>query len=80
MPDSGKRNARASEHVERAITEAGWTPACDGLVATSWWQFEHRAGRGPYRFLDVLAGQRKVQVSVSPSGRSVRVFVDGVEV
>lgn len=80
MPDKGKRNARASDRVAQAINEAGWTPACDGLVATCWWQFEHRAGRGPYRFLDVIAGQRKVQVSVSPSGRSVRVFVDGVEV
>lgn len=70
---------KPSERVLQAI-EAGGTPACDGLAAVSAWRFQFRKGRGDYRNLDVRAGNRSVQVSISPSGRSVRVFVDGLEV
>lgn len=69
--------ALRSEPVRRAL-EAGWTPA--GPAAVSWWTYRHRMrDAGPYHFVDVRAGERRVQISVSPTGRSVRVFVDGVE-
>lgn len=71
---------RASERVMMAVLEAGWDSACDGLAAVMWHRFEFRKGRGDHRTLHVLAGDREVQVGISPSGRSVRVFVDGEEV
>lgn len=36
--------------------------------------------RGRYETLIVEAGRRKVEVTVSPTGRSVHVLVDGKEV
>ncbi len=79
MPDKGKRNARASDRVSQAINEAGWTPLCDGLAAVAWWTIKRRPNEGESRFVDVMAGDRKVQVYISPSGSSVRVYVDGKE-
>jgi len=73
------RTAQPSFRVHRAIEKADWTPAADGLAALMWHRFEFRKGRGDYRTVHLLAGEREVQVSISPSGRSVRVFVDGVE-
>lgn len=73
---SGARALR-SEGVRRCL-EAGWTAV--GPAAVSWFTFRHRMrDAGPYHFVDVRAGERRVQISVSPTGRSVRVFVDGVE-
>ena len=69
-----------TERVARAI-EAGWRPACEGMAAVaSWGVFRRKNDPRPYHFVDVLAGDRQVQVSISPNGRSVRVFVDGDEV
>jgi hypothetical protein len=63
-----------------AAVAAGWSAACDGLAAVSWFRFNARKGRGPHRTLDVRAGDRRVQIGISPRGRVVRVFVDGTEV
>lgn len=68
----------ASERVTKAL-EAGWSSACNGLAALSWFTMRRRANEGGSMFIDVLAGERKVQIYVSPTGRSVRVYVDGKE-
>lgn len=68
----------ASQRVREALN-AGWTAACDGAVALMWSSMRRRANEDEHRFLDVRAGNRTIQVAVSPSGRKVRVFVDGVE-
>lgn len=47
--------------------------------AVRWFTYEPRAGLGAYEVIDLDVGDRHVQVSVSPTGRSVRVFVDGTE-
>lgn len=68
-----------SERVTNLL-EAGWTSACGGSVAISGWQIQRRPSEGFSRFLDVAAGDRHVQIYVSPTGRSVRVYVDGTEI
>lgn len=68
-----------SEAVARALAREWWSPACDGLAAVTSWNVKRRPNERESRFLDVLAGDRKVQVYISPGGRSVRVFVDGTE-
>lgn len=68
----------ASERVTKAL-EAGWTPACDGLAAVSWFTMRRRPNEEESRFLEALVGDRKIQIYISPTGRSVRVFVDGKE-
>lgn len=80
MPRQGKRSPKPSAKVAKAITEADWDPICDGLAAAYWFKFETRPGRGPHRVLKVLAGEREVEVCISPTGQSVRVFVDHDEV
>jgi len=70
---------KASERVVRAL-EADWVPACDGLVALSANRARRSANEPEHTFLTVLAGERHIQVSLSPTGRSVRVYVDGAEV
>lgn len=68
------------DRVEQLI-EAGWTALLDGAIAASWWAIEWRAGRGKHRSLMLyVRGGRSIEVTVSPTGRSVRVFVDGNEV
>lgn len=75
-PHSGARALRSAP-VRRAL-EAGWTAA--GPAAVSWFTYRHRMrDAGPYHFVNVRAGDHEVQISVSPTGRSVRVFVDGQE-
>jgi hypothetical protein len=74
---SGERPPNRSDAVQRAI-DAGYSPA--GPFAVSWFGYEARPGRGDHHQLNVLAGDVKVEVSVSPTGRSVRVWVDGEEV
>lgn len=69
--------APRSERVANAI-EAGYAPV--GPAAVSWFEYEARPGRGPHAQVNLVAGDRKVEVSVSPTGRSVRVWVDGEEV
>lgn len=74
-----ERTPKPSARVAQVL-EAGGTPALDGLVAIMGGKLPLYRGRGPHRFLDVWAGERHVQVYVSPTGRSVRVYVDGQEV
>lgn len=68
----------AHEHVRKAL-QAGWTAACDGLIALSWYRMRHprHPERGEYRTLSIRAGSRSVEITISPSGRSVSVYVDG---
>lgn len=69
---------KASERVTKAL-ESDWTPACDGLVAISAHQVKRRPNEDYSRFLHVLAGERRVEIYLSPTGKSVRVYVDGKE-
>jgi hypothetical protein len=65
----------------KAVTlalRAGYISLCSGAVAVSWLKF--LSGRKVYRQAIMLAGDRRVEVSVSPAGRSVRIWVDGVEI
>jgi hypothetical protein len=71
--------AQASQQVTTALSREWWSPACDGLAAVTSWRVKRRPNESESHFLDVLAGERKIQVYVSPTGRSVRVFVDGKE-
>lgn len=77
---TGDRNTpRPSPAVEQAL-EAGWAPTCDGAVALCEFHYARDVGGPEHRFLDVRAGERRIQVAVSPAGRSVRIYVDGTEV
>lgn len=70
----------ASDEVTRAI-KAGWSSLADGAAAVTWYRYRARVGgRRDYRTVDLRAGKRRVEVSISPTGRQVRVFVDGQEV
>lgn len=76
-PSAGARALRSGP--VRTCIDAGWRAV--GPAAVSWWCYRHRwRDAGPYHFVDLRAGDRRVQISVSPTGRSVRVFVDGQEV
>lgn len=68
---------KRSEKVSRAL-EAGGADVLDGFGAVRWFRFGTETGQ--YLALDLWVGERRVEVTVSPTGRSVRVFVDGVEV
>lgn len=57
-----------------------WADVADGDAALRWFRFGPDRRRGDYRVIDLLVGDRHVQVAVSPSGRSVQVFVDGEKV
>ncbi len=67
-----------SDRVIRLLG-AGWSSACDGLVALAWSRQRRRPSEDEYRLLDLYAGERHVQMCISPAGRSVRIFVDGEE-
>ena len=74
MPDPSER--------VRARLANGASSACDGLAAVDWYRYDdgrQRNGGEPYRVLAIDAGNRSIQVSISPKGRSVRIFVDGEE-
>lgn len=43
-----------------------------------WLMFEHRKGRGEYHTAVVDAGGHRVEVTASPTGRNVYVYLDGV--
>lgn len=62
--------------ISRALG-AGWTPVGDFGV-TTWFTFD--TGRGTCRQMIVLVGERRIEISVSPTGRSVQVYVDGKKV
>lgn len=63
------------------LMEAGWTSACEGRIALSTYAVEWYKGRGKHHTLQVeIEGGRTVEVSISPTGRSVRIYVDGEEV
>lgn len=70
---------KPSDRVRECL-DCGWTSLCDGLAAIETFHMEFREGRGESRYINVRAGERIVQVAISPAGRSVRVFVDGNEV
>lgn len=69
---------KASKSVTDLL-DIGWSPLCDGLVAATDWYVERRPGEGKSHRLDIYAGERHIQICVSPTGRSVRVYVDGEE-
>jgi predicted nucleic acid-binding protein len=66
-----------SERVRKALESGHYSPWAAGMAAVGFWRHEVRQGRGDHHFLDVLAGDRLVQIVVSPNGRVVRVYVDG---
>lgn len=78
MPRQGNDSPKPSRRVSELIA-IGWSSACDGLVALSWFTIQRRPKEGTSRFVDLYAGQRHVQIYISPTGRSVRVYVDGNE-
>ena len=63
--------------VQESI-EAGWSATCDGLAAVAWFRLD--TADAPRHALKVRAGGREVEVYISPTGRSVRVWVDHEEV
>lgn len=69
---------KPSDRVRSALA-AGWYSACDGLAAVTWHRFQPDKRQGEYRTLTIRAGEREIQVSISPSGRSTRIYVDGRE-
>ncbi len=79
MPDKGDRTAKPSQRVANALALEGVVPACDGLVAISAHSVQSRPNEPASRFLHIYAGERRVEVYLSPTGRSVRVYVDGKE-
>lgn len=70
---------KPSAQVAKALTIEGNYAACDGLVAICAHQVRRRPNEDVSRFLHILAGERRVEVYLSPTGRSVRVYVDGLE-
>lgn len=79
MPRQGKRSPKPSKEVAELIG-VGWPSACDGLAVLNTWKMERRPGEGPSHFIDIAAGKRRIQVYISPTGQSVRVYVDHDEV
>lgn len=72
---------RRRNDVEQLTRELGWQPACNGHLALSGWRMLRRpTDVDPYLFLDVRSATRAIQIAVSPTGRSVRIFVDGNEI
>lgn len=78
MPRQGNDTPKPSRRVAELLA-IGWTSACDGLAALSWFTMQRRPNEGVSRFIDVYAGERRFQVYISPAGRSVPVYVDGKE-
>ena len=68
-----------SYYVQKAV-DAGWTPVLDGDGAVAWFTHDLHGGKGRYKVLDVLVKEHQIQVSVSPTGRSVQIYVDGERV
>ena len=52
----------------------------DGHGAVAWFTLDLHGGKGRYKVLDVLVKEHQIQVSVSPTGRSVQIHVDGERV
>jgi hypothetical protein len=77
LTDAWSETPLQSKAVTSAL-RAGYTSLCNGAVAVSWLKLI--SGRKVYRQVIMLAGDRRVEVSVSPAGRSVRIWVDGVEI
>lgn len=65
----------ARVRVEVTSTEYGfqWGPATVERLAVC------ERGNGLYRVLQISTGRRRLDVYISPTGRSVRVFSDGRE-
>lgn len=74
-----KRAPKPSAKVAE-LKAIGWTPVCDGLAVVQTWKVGLRRNEPDSHFIDVYAGERHVQVYISPTGQSVRVFVDYDEV
>jgi hypothetical protein len=49
-------------------------------LSIRWFSFVGRKRTDTWRAVKVRHGQREIEMYVSPTGRSVRVYVDGVEV
>ena len=56
----------------------GWTRILGGDGAAQWFTF-NRGPRGVYKQMIVLVGDRRIEIIVSPTGRSVQVYVDGAK-
>lgn len=69
---------KVGEQVQRAL-KIGYTSVCADMAAVSWSSFD-MGSKGVYREIRLLAGEREIEVTISPKGHSVRVFVDGNEV
>lgn len=75
-----KAPIKASEPVRKAL-EADWTPLAGGAVAASQFAIRRREGDpAPYLIVQLRAGDLNLQITVSPTGRSVRLHVNGSEV
>jgi hypothetical protein len=66
-----------SDQVQRAL-EADWSPLCNGTIAACQFSVEQRGRR--YHIAQLRAGEHHIQITVSSTGRSVRVHVDGQEI
>jgi hypothetical protein len=75
-----KAPIKASERVRKAL-EADWTPLAGGAVAVCHFHVHRREGdKAPYHLVQLRAGDLSLQITVSPTGRSVRLHVNGDEV
>jgi hypothetical protein len=76
--------ATADERARRKFDQVGLitTPIGDVLIVRAGYRGRRHIvpPAGPDHAFEADAWQREVQISVSPMGRSVRVFVDGQEV
>jgi len=71
---------KASEPVRKAL-EADWTPLAGGAVAVCHFHIHRREDdKAPYHIVQLRAGAFRLQVTVSPTGRSVRMHVNGDEI
>lgn len=68
---------RKESPAARAIA-LGATSLAAGRAAITWFTFTNR--KRVYSHIVLYAGSRKVEVTVSPTGSSVHVVVDGVTV
>lgn len=73
------RTVTIGKRVREALG-AGYSPLMDGLAACCWFRYHRREAEPDSRAFKLYAGDRTVEVYVSPAGRSVRVWVDGQEV
>lgn len=76
---------KPSKQVQRLLSpDDGYQPfataVLGGAGAVMGHSFQRRPNEDLSYFLDVYVGEKHIQVYVSPTGRSVRVYVDGTEI